>query len=275
VGVRRFDRKFGAGLLRDLPEAPAVYVFKDEAGAVLYAGKARNIRRRLQRYRTASRRKAHRKMRTLVREASSLEVRLQPSERDALLLENELIRTLRPRYNVDGAFHFLYPLVGTGRNGDQALLCFTTRPEVFDGLGLRWAGAFRSRLRTREAFDALTQLLVRLGHPEPRTRLPAAPRIRGSRLVAIRRLPPELVPATRRFWTGESDSLVPLLFEHLLESRHARRDATAVQKWLQQLASFYRADITKLRLALRAAGHHGDFVPQAERDALFLRGDVA
>ena len=47
MGLRRFDRKFGADLLRELPERPAVYLFKDEAGEVLYAGKAKNIRRRL------------------------------------------------------------------------------------------------------------------------------------------------------------------------------------------------------------------------------------
>ena len=58
--MRRFDRKFGADFLRELPEAPAVYLFKDEAGGVLYAGKAKNIRRRLAGYRNASRRKAHR-----------------------------------------------------------------------------------------------------------------------------------------------------------------------------------------------------------------------
>ena len=128
MGLRRFDRKFGADLLRELPERPAVYLFKDEGGRVLYAGKAKNVRRRLASYRNASRRKAHRKMRTLVREAHSVEVRVQTSERAALLLENELIRTLRPRYNVDGAFDFLYPAIGSGRHDGRLLLCFSARP---------------------------------------------------------------------------------------------------------------------------------------------------
>jgi excinuclease UvrABC nuclease subunit len=47
---------------------------------VLYAGKAKDLRRRLAGYRNASRRKAHRKMRTLVRLAASLEIRSQESE---------------------------------------------------------------------------------------------------------------------------------------------------------------------------------------------------
>ena len=77
-----------------------MYLFADATGRVLYVGKAKDLRRRLAGYRNASRRKAHRKMRTLVRAAASLEVRPQLSETQALLLENELIRTLRPPYNV-------------------------------------------------------------------------------------------------------------------------------------------------------------------------------
>ena len=61
MATKAFDRKFGAALLRELPAAPAVYLFKDRDGTVLYAGKARNIRRRLASYRNATRRKAHRK----------------------------------------------------------------------------------------------------------------------------------------------------------------------------------------------------------------------
>ena len=197
VGSVSFDRKFGAGLVGELPAAPAVYLFKDAGGNVLYAGKAKNIRRRLQGYRNATARKAHRKMRRLVRAASALEVRLQPSERDALLLENELIRTLRPRFNVDGAYSFLYPAIGIGVRGGRAFLCFTTRIAAFSELELRWYGSFRSRPRTLAAFEALVELLELIGHREPSSRLRGVPRIRGSRTVAFRRIEP-LVPSLGR-----------------------------------------------------------------------------
>jgi excinuclease ABC subunit C len=100
--MKLFDGKFGSDRLRELPRQPGVYLFLDAKGRVLYAGKAKDLRRRLAGYRNASRRKAaHRKMRTLVRLAASLEIRPQESETQALLLENQLIRTLRPPYNVD------------------------------------------------------------------------------------------------------------------------------------------------------------------------------
>jgi len=273
--MRRFDRKFGADLVRELPESPAIYLFKDETGEVLYAGKARNIRRRLASYRSAGRRKAHRKMRTLVREAHSVEVRLQASERDALLAENELIRSLRPRYNVDGAFDFLYPAIGAGRSGDRVLLCITSRPEAFEGLDLHWHGTFRPRLRAREAFDALVDLLGRTGHFEPRSRLPKAPRPRGSRLVGVRRVPPGLLEATHDFLAGDSDALLAALFRHLLESPQARREAEQVQQALHCLEDFWRRDVSRLRDALRATGKPAGFVPRHERDALFIEARLA
>lgn len=268
--MRRFDRKFGAGLLRGLPDGPGVYLFRDHAGQVLYVGKAVNLRRRLASYRNAGRRAAHRKQRTLVREAHSLEVQCRPSEAEALLLENELIRSLRPRYNVDGAFDFLYPAIGTGHTEDQLVVCLTTRTEAYEPLGLRWHGVFRPRHRARDAFDALVFLLSRIGHPEPRSRMPRAPRLRGSRLVALRRTPPRLLESLRDFLDGRSDELLAALFEALLERPAARRDAAAVQASLETLASFFAHDVLRLRGARERTGFPDPFVPQARRDALFL-----
>lgn len=269
VGLKRFDRKFGTDLLRELPASPAVYLFRDEGGAVLYAGKAKNIRRRLQSYRNATRRKVHRKMRTLVREASSLEVRLQPTERDALLVENELIRTLRPPYNVDGAYAFLYPAIGTALRDHQSLFCFTTRIDAFRGLGLRWHGTFRSRSRALGAFEALVALLDLIGHREPASRLRDLPRVRGSRVVAFRRIE-RLMPSLERFLAGESATVLRELAERLLEKPAARRDASQVGEDLRCLEAFFHSDARKLREALRAAGRRGHFVRQEERDGLLI-----
>jgi excinuclease ABC subunit C len=269
VGIKDFDRKFGADLLRELPARPAVYLFKDEDGAVIYAGKAKNIRRRLQGYRNASRRKAHRKMRSLVRLATSLEVRLQPSERDALLVENELIRTLRPRYNVEGAFTFLYPAIGTRVHGHQSLLCFTTRTEAFEALDFRWHGTFRSRHRTRDAFEAAVALLGLVGHREPRSRLPELPRIRGSSVVAFRRVS-RWLPGFDALFAGESPAVLQAMARELVEKPDARQDAAQVGEDLRELDAFYEADAEPLQEAIRAAGRSSGFVSQQERDALFI-----
>ncbi len=270
VGARLFDRKFGADLLRELPREPGVYLFRDDAGRVLYAGKAKDLRRRLADYRNATRRKAHRKMRTLVREAATLEVQPQASEQQALLLENQLIRELRPPYNVDGAFSFLYPALGVGQHEGRVLLAFTSGPEEWSHLALRWYGCFRSRLRARAAFDALVALFGRIGHLEPMSRLPEAPRRRGARLEAFRRVPAELAAAADAFLAGDSTDLLAELFERLLESPQARREAADVEEELRTLDAFAREDVASLRRVLRATGRSG-YVSAEERDALFIR----
>lgn len=269
--MKRFDRKFGVDFVRKLPETPGVYLFKDEAGEVLYVGKAKNLRRRLASYRTASRRKAHRKMRVLVREADALEIRLQETEADALLTENELIRSLRPRFNVDGAFDFLYPAFGTGVHEARLLLCFTTEPEAFEALELHWHGSFRPRSRAREAFDSLIELLGWLGHLEPTSRLPEAPRLRGSRLVAIRRIPHEMLEEIRKYLDGESAEFLEVLCEALLESQGARQSASQIGEELRFLEDFYRHDIARLREARRSLGDTRTFIPRDERDGVFIR----
>ena len=269
MGSRLFDRTFGADRLREVPRGPGVYLFRDAEGRVLYAGKAKDLRRRLSGYRNASRRKAHRKMRALVRQAASLEVREQESEMQALLVENELIRTLRPPFNVDGAFSFLYPALGVGRDGARVLLAFTSAPSEWSRLDVRWHGCFRSRVRTRGAFDALVALFGRLGYIEPVSRLPSVPLRRGARLEAFRRVPPELASAADAFLAGDSVELLSLLVERLLESASARREAATVEQDLRTLDAFARRDVAALRGALQKTGRSG-WVPGEERDALFI-----
>lgn len=270
VGLKRFDRKFGAGLCGELPMSPGVYLFKDEDGVALYVGKAKNLRRRVQCYRNAGRGKAHRKMRILVREAAAIEIRPTESERHALLLENELIRSLRPRYNVDGAFFFLYPAIGLSKTDGQTILCFTTSRESYAAWPFDWYGTFRSRSRTKEAFDAMVTLISYIGHLEPKSRLPRFPHVRGSRVVGVRRLPAELVDTLEGYWAGRDRDAVVRLAHALLEQLTARRHAHEIQTALRLIEQFYRRDVERLTRTLRAAGSGLSFVPQQERDALFI-----
>ncbi len=270
MGVKLFDRKFGADFVSALPPSPGIYLFRDDAERVIYVGKAVNLRKRLFGYRNASRRKVHRKMRMLVRVATTLEVRELDSEREALLAENELIRSLRPPHNIDGAYSFLYPAIGVCHAPDHDLFCFTTHPDKYEEFAFRWYGSFRSRPRAREAFDILIEILALIAHPEPKSRVPPHPRPTGSRLVAFRRLDPALRAQLELFLAGETVSPLGILAESLLEKPRARRDAERVQECLQCLKSFHETDLSKLRTALRAAGRRGTFIDQHERDALFI-----
>ena len=212
-------------------------------------------------------------MRTLVREASTLEVIQRDSEREALLLENELIRKLRPTYNEDGTYDFLYPAIGIGGTEKQVLLCFTTHVDAWKDLDLRWYGVFKSRRRALTAFDSLVYLLGLIGHIERTVHLPPHERIRGSRLTGFRRLTPEIVASLDAFLSGSGhDALVPLT-RQLLEKPLARRDASEVQRNIRMLKHFHDRDLALLCAVIRSSGRTGTYVPQDERDALFLSTD--
>ena len=264
---RLFDRQLGAGFLATVPTGPGIYRVFDEANAVVYVGKAKNLRRRLSQYRNARRRKKHLKMRAIVASAVRVEIESCPSELDAELLEARLIRELRPRWNVVGAFSFLYPMIGVRQtpSGD-VVLAFSTQPE--ERADLEWHGAYRSREITGEAFFALVRLLARIGH-----RTPALARAPGARtyVFTIRRLPREWVGQWTRFLDGESRGALDTLLLALLERSSARRDAAKVAKDIEALERFRRHEAVVLRMARESTGHDGAFVSQAARDSLFIR----
>ncbi len=82
-----------------LPAAPGVYLFRDAAGQILYVGKARSLRARVRSYFAGSR-VADAKTGTLLREAADLDYILVDNEKEALALENSLIKTHHPRFNI-------------------------------------------------------------------------------------------------------------------------------------------------------------------------------
>jgi len=82
-----------------LPESPGVYMFKDAAGKVVYVGKARSLRNRVRSYFLESR-WVDAKTGSLAREIADLETILVENEREALALENNLIKQYKPKFNV-------------------------------------------------------------------------------------------------------------------------------------------------------------------------------
>jgi excinuclease ABC subunit C len=82
-----------------LPEGPGVYLFKDAAETILYVGKARSLRSRVRSYFLESR-WADAKTGSLVREIADLETIVVDNDREALALENQLIKRYKPKFNV-------------------------------------------------------------------------------------------------------------------------------------------------------------------------------
>ena len=86
------------GFLALLPDSPGVYKYYDAHGKLLYVGKAKHLKKRVSSYFNKTHEDA--KTRILVRQIHSIELILVDSEMDALLLENNLIKENKPRYNI-------------------------------------------------------------------------------------------------------------------------------------------------------------------------------
>jgi len=85
--------------LNDVASSPGVYLMKDAAGEIIYVGKAKNLRKRLSSY-FQQQRTDSLKTRMLVQKIVALDTIVTESENEALILESNLIKKHRPRYNV-------------------------------------------------------------------------------------------------------------------------------------------------------------------------------
>ena len=97
------------GIVSNLPERPGIYQYLNAEGTIIYVGKAKNLKRRVYSYFS----KEHQpgKTRVLVSKIADIRYIVVNSEEDALLLENNLIKKYKPRYNVSLKDDKTYPSI--------------------------------------------------------------------------------------------------------------------------------------------------------------------
>ena len=86
------------GIVSNLPDSPGIYQYLNAEGVIIYVGKAKNLKRRVSSY--FNREHPNGKTRLLVSKIADIRYIVVKSEEDALLLENNLIKKYKPRYNV-------------------------------------------------------------------------------------------------------------------------------------------------------------------------------
>ncbi len=86
------------GIVLNLPESPGIYQYLNDEGTIIYVGKAKNLKRRVSSY--FNREHGPGKTRVLVSKIADIRYIVVNTEEDALLLENNLIKKYKPRYNV-------------------------------------------------------------------------------------------------------------------------------------------------------------------------------
>ena len=138
--------------IQTLPENPGVYQYYDKDGKILYVGKAKNLKKRVSSYFN----KIHDTAKTnvLVKKIVTIKHIVVPTETDALLLENNLIKTLMPRYNVLLRDDKSYPWICIKKEPFSRI--FSTRRLIKDGS--EYYGPYTSFKTVHTILDLIKEL---------------------------------------------------------------------------------------------------------------------
>ncbi len=143
-------------ILKELPNKPGVYRFLNKEGRVIYVGKAKNLKKRVQTYFTQ---KKHASPRTeiLVSQIADIEYTVVESELEALLLEIHFIKEFQPKWNVVMKDDKNYAYIKITTNEDFPRISVVRRIENDNA---RYFGPKTSASRARETLDLLKRLFT-------------------------------------------------------------------------------------------------------------------
>ena len=139
-------------ILSVIPESPGCYQYFDDKGTIIYVGKAKNLKRRVSSY--FNKEHDSNKTRVLVKQIRDIKYIVVDSEEDALLLENNLIKQYRPRYNVLLKDDKTYPSIVV--KNEYFPRVFQTRNIVRDGS--RYYGPYPSVYTAKVMLQMLKDL---------------------------------------------------------------------------------------------------------------------
>jgi excinuclease UvrABC nuclease subunit len=254
------------------PGEPGIYRFYSAENELIYVGKAKNLRRRLAQYANAKRRKAHAKMKKILKDAHRVEFEVCANEFEALGLETRWIQKHRPKWNVVGAFYFLYPLLGLRIHEGHLYLCYTTSPSQFPKFSFH--GAYRSRRKTKDAYFALLELLTLIGHrmskPQLRKEQMETPSNKIGYVSGFRQVPAEWMAQLENFLNGTSFSAIEELSVLLLDRPAATLNSSETQGQLREMRKFWRHEIQALKRACLHSKWKEYPVAQKDRDLIFI-----
>jgi predicted GIY-YIG superfamily endonuclease len=271
--VTRFGKEFFASI----PKSPGIYKMRNERGDIIYVGKAKSLRDRLRSYTHASAENSSRKVLRLVHSVRQIEWEELASERAALLRENQLLRTLRPFFNVvnTSPHTYLFAHLDLDEKGIRIHLAMKpdpAYPEVY--------GAFKGLGLCYRAHKALLRLLW-LSFNECRNGFELPGALTGHRKLAHYRLPlPESLAAgerlklfrsLKRLFNGTSNRLLGELIERLLAREELAPFLSGyIQADIDTALEFYERCARRNRKLKREFGLGERLVAQDQLDDLIV-----
>ena len=144
-----------ADRLAAVPREPGVYTMRGKSGQILYVGKSISLRNRLRSY-FSNETKLRGKTKRLVKQIHDFDYIVAESEREALLLENSLIKQHKPRFNARLKDDKSYPYIKVDLEDEFPRVYFTRRRAKRDGA--RYFGPYASAYSVRTTLDLLKKL---------------------------------------------------------------------------------------------------------------------
>src|SRR3954463_14070207 len=142
--------------LPHLPESPGVYLWRDADGTVLYVGKAKRLRSRVRSYANFENLESARTY-ALMKKVAAVETIVVPSEAHALILEANLIKEYKPRFNISLRDDKSYPLIKVTVH-EAFPRVYVTRRLINDGS--RYFGPYTDVAQMRRALNVLKRLFT-------------------------------------------------------------------------------------------------------------------
>lgn len=171
------EQKLGSSVFEEIPKEPGIYRFYDKNEALLYVGKAKNLRHRLFSYKRAKPGKTSRKESAMLSKISRFEFDILESEQDAILQENRWIREHRPEFNHANKHTETYYYITVQRQENSLIFGLSMNPsgQLFPGeekpiyqnflpplnnhVDSKTYGCFKGHRTVRTSLGALLQLI--------------------------------------------------------------------------------------------------------------------
>ena len=257
--------RINSALVEPPPHEPGVYIMYNEKDEVLYVGKAKSLKKRLASYRYSKSRKTQRMIALVTR----IGFEICKTETDAILLENLLIRSLRPPFNVANKKPETYYYISTTQRGNKCEFRLSMRqlqeyPKCY--------GCFKGHLRVRKGMGALLKLLYMFDVEI--TQACFLPGLLLKRITPMRyglRLGDQIGVQVDRLLNGSSDLLISE-FEKLFEEVPFKDKFTHAffRNELEHLKIFFALGPKRNHLIKKELGLGSALIPQDQLDDLHV-----
>lgn len=140
--------------LKNLPQKPGVYIMKDASGEIIYVGKAVNLKNRVRQYFQSLKNQSP-KVRAMVSRIENFEYIITDSELEALILECNLIKKYRPKYNILLKDDKHYPYIKVTMNEDYPRIIVTRRIEKD---GAKYFGPYSGTYYVNDTIETIKKI---------------------------------------------------------------------------------------------------------------------